>query len=212
MAAVAVGQNQGTSYVFQLPGTGNGASNIIGYVSPATAVGHDQCDWPEGLTKSFLSLTGASSTSLQPRRQSRTPAIQIADPTFTTSTPLRLGSAPTLLAITPDGSHAIVAAGNVYVIDTGTDQIGRQPLAAFGNRRGSHLQPGFHHRLRTRKQQQRQPGHRFRRPHAKADRNSPGNIGRRDVHLHVALGLIYATAVNRIYEIDPSTMRPRRTV
>jgi len=209
-AAIAVGQNQGTSYLFQLPGAGSGASNVVGYVSTANplrptvnftgpAGAYQIIPKPDG-TRFYVLATGPGNPAV--------PALQIFNSTFSTFTTINgLGAPPTALAMAPDGKHVVVAAGNVYVVDSTTDQIVGNSLPLSGTVAGMVVSPDSS------------------TVYILINSNTGSQVVAFSLLTQTVvgtaltltaggtaismspLGLLYATSVNRIFEIDPSTMQ-----
>ncbi len=120
---LAFGQaNQGTGYLFQYAGYPSSSGQFLGYVATGNLnvsinttgiAGLSQIIAKPDGSKFYLIGSGATTTS-----------IQSADSSFTIFKSINgFGSTPTSATISPDGKYLLVAADAFYMIDTSSDSI-----------------------------------------------------------------------------------------
>jgi uncharacterized protein (TIGR03437 family) len=116
-AAVAFGQ-PGAGYLFQLPGPGSSNAQIVGYPYAASPLTPSVTTLgPNGTYQIVAKPDGSGYYVLGA-------TLQIANPSFTTFTSVNgIANTPTAVATSPDGNFVIVGAGNVYVLAASSNQI-----------------------------------------------------------------------------------------
>ena len=212
-SALAPGQtssNPGTALVFQLPGANSGGTHLQGvpYAAASLSPTIDNANAPAGTFQIVPKPDGSKYFVLS--EQSGNISLSYTDATFSTFTAVSgLGSAPTLMTLTPDGTQAYVAttSGTIYVLDTTTDQIVGSAIAPNGTVVGIVFSLdgstayvarslAFGSTLTAYKTtNQTQTG-------------SAVTIGGGASGLAISpVGLLYVAATNQIYEVDPSTMQ-----
>ncbi len=108
----------GNGYVFQLPGKNTANGQIIGYPYAANP-----------LTASINALGPNGTYQIVPKPDGTGfyvlgASLQIANPTFTNFTSINgIAATPTAVAVSPDGNYAVVGAGDVYVLSASSNQI-----------------------------------------------------------------------------------------
>lgn len=217
-SVAAFGQaNQGTGYLFQYAGYPSSSGQFLGYVATGnlnvsinttgTAGLSQIIAKPDG-TKFYLIGSGATTTSLQS-----------ADSSFTNFKSINgFGSTPTSAAITPDGKYLLVAADAFYMVDTSSDSIvATLPMdgaTVYGSDETGYCtscwiavsqdsttayvltNSSFGSQLNTYNLSTKTRG-----------ASVPGLTGDATSVQISPLGMIYVTAANRIFVIDPKTLQ-----
>lgn len=199
---------QGVSYIFQLPGAGSAATRILAYSSTANPLNPSiDANGPAGAfqiipkpdgSKFYILATGSGTNVLQ--------STDSAFSSFHNVTGFSAG--PSIVTMTPDGKYALVGAGtNIYVVDTNTDQIIGNVIPISGTTAGIAVSRDS------------------KTAYAVVNLASGANViaftvatglptgtalsltgGAQSITLS-PLGLLYVTAANRIFEINPSTLQ-----
>ena len=207
LAASVAAFGQGTGYLFQLPGPNSSGSQFLAYVynansstpvanAPGPTAASQALAKPDGTRFYILGTSG----------------VQSFDANFKPVTSISgLGGTPTSMTMTPDGKLLLVGAGDVYAVDTSSDQIAGASLGVSGTVANSTL-----------------VGIAVSRDSKVAFVLTNTAFGSAVTAINLAtrtrfgqqlvlsggatsivmspLGLLYVTAVNRIYEIDPGTL------
>ena len=216
----ASGQNnQGSGYVFELPGPTSASGQFYYSVGTATAFPTSPTAAPSGPAGLFQIIPrpdGGQFYLVNPGN------LQTVDPTFTHFGNVTLDQPPTAVTVTPDGKHVLVGTDQFYIIDATTNQsVANLPLPGppnFSSDQPSGSPPcpscwiavspdsstayvltngsnpkvtAFN--LNTHTQITSPPALSLPFADATGIAISP-------------LGLLYVTAANRIYEINPATL------
>jgi uncharacterized protein (TIGR03437 family) len=213
-SVVALGQ-PGAAYVFLLPGITSQGSRIQTYPYAANPF-NPSADvlGPQGAAQVFAKPDGTrfyilgsgGNTSLQSTDQNLTSFRSING----------LGAPPTSIAITPDGKFLLVGADSLYIVDTNNDQIVGSPLVLSGAVAGTGSCPICTGIAVSRDSKTAwvltntsfgsvvQAFNLTTRQRIGLPLNLTG--GATSISLS-PLGLLYVTAVNRVFEIDPATLQ-----
>jgi uncharacterized protein (TIGR03437 family) len=199
-ASVAAFGQAGAGYVFQIPGSNTTNSQIVGYPYAANPLAPSiNTLGPNGTYQIVAKPDGTGYYILGA-------TLQIANPTFTTFTSVNgIAATPKALAASPDGNYAVVGAGDLYVLSASTYQVlldtttggtvvgiaisqDSQNAYVLTNAPNGSLVTQIN--LTTR-----------------AKVGSPLQLtgGATSIALS-PLGLLYVGAVNRLFEIDPTTL------
>lgn len=121
-SVAAFGQaNQGTGYLFQYTGYPSASSQFLGYVATGNLAATINTNGPAGISRIIPKPDG---TQFYLIGSGTTATIQSVDSTFTKFNVINgFGAAPTAAAVTPDGKYLLVAADAFYVIDTSSDVV-----------------------------------------------------------------------------------------
>jgi uncharacterized protein (TIGR03437 family) len=122
-AGVAAFGQPGAGYVFQLPGPNTSNGQIYGYpyaanpLSANPSAGGVTSQGPNGTYQIVAKPDGSGYYVLGA-------TLQIANPSFSTFTSVNgISGTPTAIAVSPNGSYAVVGAGDVYILSTSTSQV-----------------------------------------------------------------------------------------
>ncbi len=199
-AGVAFGQ-PGVGYLFQLPGQGSTNAQIVGYPYAASplAPGVNTLG-PNGTYQILAKPDGSGYYVLGS-------TLQIAGQNFTTFTSVNgIAATPTAVAASPDGNYIVVGAGNVYVLSASSNQIllntttngtvvgiavSRDSKFAYvlSNGPGASFVTQINLQTRT-------------------NSGSPLQLTGNSTSISFSpLNLLYVTATNRVFEIDPATFQ-----
>jgi uncharacterized protein (TIGR03437 family) len=198
---VAFGQ-PGAAYVFQLPGQGSSNAQIVGYPYAASPLAPSVTTLgPNGTYQIVAKPDGSGYYVLGA-------TLQIANQGFTTFTSVNgIAATPTAVAASPDGNYVIVGAGNVYILSASTNQIvlntttngtvvgiavSRDSKFAYilSNGPGASYVTQINLLTRT------------------TTSASPLQLTGNSTSISFSpLNLLYVTATNRVFEIDPLTLQ-----
>jgi uncharacterized protein (TIGR03437 family) len=117
-ASVAAFGQPGAAYVFQLPGQNTSNGLIVGYPYAANPLAPSiNTLGPNGTYQIVAKPDGSGYYVLGG-------TLQIANPTFTTFTSVNgIAATPTAVVASPDGNYVVVGAGDVYVLAAASNQI-----------------------------------------------------------------------------------------
>ncbi len=215
-ASVSALAAPGDGILFQLPGFNSQSARILGY--PYLANPFNPSIDVFGPAGAGLVLAKPDGSKFYVLGNSGTTSLQSADATFTNFRSVNgLSAPPTTLALTPDGKLLLVGGDQFYIIDSNTDQpigtisvsgtivgtnicnlcngiaVSRDGKRAFVLANSSFGSSLNAYDLTTR------PPRRVGNP-----LNLPFG-GSRSIVMSPQ-GLLYVTAVNRVFEIDPNTL------
>jgi uncharacterized protein (TIGR03437 family) len=191
-----------------LPGASNTAAHAQIYAADPFALDKALENTPAG---AFHMIAKPDGTKYYLIANSGGTGVSVVDPSFTTVRSIggAISTAPSLAAITPDGSRLLVVAGNrIYTFDTGNDTMMGSGLAFTGAPKDIAFAIDS------------------KKAFLLANDNTTGNIIPIDltantvgaqapldtfgISLSVAPnGLLYATMANRVQEYDPGTLQKR---
>ncbi len=202
-ASVAAFGQPGAGYVFQLPGQNTTNAQIVGYpyaANPLTASINTL--GPNGTYQIVAKPDGTGYYVLGA-------TLQIANPAFTTFTTINgIGNAPTAVAASPDGNFVVVGAGDVYILSASSNQI-LLDTTTGGTIVGIAISPDskFAYVLSNAPFGSLVTQINLTTRTKVASPQSPLQLtGGATSIAFSPLGLLYVGAVNRIFEINPTTL------
>jgi len=198
-ASLAAFGQPGVGYVFQLPGQNTSSGQIYGYPYAANPLAPSvNTLGPNGTFKIVAKPDGSGYYVLGA-------TLQIANPTFTTFTSINgIAATPTAVATSPDGKFVVVGAGSVYVLSASSNQI-LMPTTTGGAVVGIAISQDSQNAYVL----SNAPYGAIVTQINLAKLTQVGSLQLTGGATSISfspLGLLYVGAVNRVFEINPSTL------
>lgn len=199
-ASVAAFGQPGVGYVFQLPGQNTSSGQIYGYPYAANPLAPSvNTLGPNGTYKIVAKPDGSGYYVLGAN-------LQIANTAFTTFTSINgIAATPTAVATSPDGNYVVVGAGDVYILSASSNQILLDTTTG-----GTIVGIAISQDSQNAYVLSNAPFGALVTQISLASRTKVGSAlqltgGATSISFS-PLGLLYVGAVNRVFEINPSTL------
>jgi len=199
-ASVAAFGQPGVGYVFQLPGQNTSSGQIYGYPYAANPLAPSvNTLGPNGTYKIVAKPDGSGYYVLGAN-------LQIANAAFTTFTSINgIAATPTAVTASPDGNYVVVGAGDVYILSASSNQILLDTTTG-----GTIVGIAISQDSKNAYVLSNAPFGALVTQISLASRTKVGSplqlTGGATSISFSPLGLLYVGAVNRVFEINPSTL------